>query len=40
MTARSKRQSGPSLARGALEGARQPGMKVKKKKRKKTSRGK
>jgi len=40
MTARTKRPSGPSLARGALESARLPSMKVKKKKRKKTSRGK
>lgn len=40
MTARSKRQSGPSLARGALESSRLPGVKGKKKKRKKTSRGK
>ena len=40
MAARSKRQSGPSLARGALQGARLPSVKVKKKKRKKTSRGK
>ena len=40
MTARPKRQSGPSLARGALEGARLPSVKAKKKKQKKKSRGK
>lgn len=40
MTARSKRQSGPSPAGGALERARLPSAKVKKKKQKKKSRGK
>ena len=40
MTARSKRQPGASLAGDALGGGRLPSVSVKKKKRKKTSRGK
>jgi len=40
MTARSKRQSGPSPAGGAIGGAGVPSVKVKKKKQKKKSRGK
>jgi len=40
MSAKSKKQSGPSPVGGAFDGTRLPSVKVKKKKQKKTSRGK